>query len=66
MKLYNVAVPAHHKLPATALIAYGNDAETLRKNALANYNAIRKSSGFSPMRRMPNGTTYELAKCLVP
>lgn len=62
MRLYNVTVPAHRNTPATSLVAYGNDAETLRKNALANYNSIRANNGLVPMLRMPNGTKYEVAK----
>jgi hypothetical protein len=57
-RLYEVEVPKYKTTAATSLVAHGKDIETLRKNALFNYNALRKINGLSPMKRMPNGTRY--------
>ncbi len=60
MKTYTVSVPPtmeQGSFKATAKAIYN---ETMRQNALLQYNSARAHDCQIPLKRMPRGTTYKL------
>lgn len=56
---YVVIVPPTNDQGSTRFIASASYMETMRKNALWEYNKLREHDGQSPLTRMPKGTRYE-------
>jgi len=56
---YVVIVPPTNDQGSTRFIASASYTETMRKNALWEYNNMRAHDGFEPLAKMPKGTRYE-------
>jgi len=56
---YKVTVPPTMEQGSYSTIAEASLAETLKENALWDYNSARSHDGQKPLKSMPKGTKYE-------
>ena len=61
---YKVSIPPTTEQGSYKCIAEAGYNETMRKNALWYYNKAREHDGLPPIKRLPNGTTFEPVKIL--
>ena len=61
---YLVKVPATMEQGNYKCLAEASFGQTMRQDALQQYNSARDHDGLPPIKRMPKGTTYEPAKVL--
>lgn len=55
---YSVAVPPTMEQGSYVCIATGGLSETMKQNALWQYNSTREHDCLPPLKRMPKGTKY--------
>lgn len=55
---YLVNVPSTRDVGSYKTIAQSSYMETMKQNALRDYNSCRAHDGLFPVSRMPSGTTY--------
>jgi hypothetical protein len=61
---YKVNVPPTMEQGSYKCIAEASYSETMRQNALWQYNKAREHDGLPPVKRLPNGTTFDPVKVL--
>lgn len=59
MVIYKFIVPSTMDMGSYSGIANAGYTETMRKNALWQYNNARAHDGLIELSKMPNGTKYE-------
>lgn len=55
---YKVTVPPTSEMGSYTTTAHKTYHETMRQNALSDYNSARAHDGLPPVKKMPAGTTY--------
>ena len=59
---YIVTVPPTMEQGSYKTIVAGSVYQTIKQEALQDYNSARDHDGLSPLKRMPKGTIYEVQR----